>query len=333
LVGQDDNLRQEISAALTDSKWYIQEAAIKVLAGQVGQDENVTQKMMACLYDEKWYIRHAAIQSLAGQIEQDEKIYQEILVCLEDSDYRVRQVVIQALERQIEHDQSLRQIIFSSLKDSDYRVRQTAAQVLVKVVGQDREITLRLLPWLGFIIEQSRKNETAQQTRCLVANAYGPLLAHDPALFKQVVEMLNSPSWAAREGAARALIAMPDGPPAHLMPKLRGLIHDNRAEESWPERLQVAELLINNRDYELSQKAIQVTLEALDFATQLWYHMPKLGPQVRRQAAQILGQLDPLYRDEKVFARLMRVLEEDKDEEVRDAAYGALLRLAAAPER
>ena len=95
----------------------------------------------------------------------------------------------------------------------------------------------------------------------------------------------------------------------------------------------MAELLINDGDHQLSQQAIQVTLDALDFATQPWYDMPFLGPQVRKQAAQILGQLEPLYRDEKVFARLTRVLEEDKEARVRDAAYGALLRLAAAPER
>lgn len=53
---------------------------------------------------------------------------------------------------------------------------------------------------------------------------------------------------------------------------------------------------------------------------------------MRKPAALILGRLEPLYRDPAVFQRLARVLDEDKDEEVRDAAYGALLRLAAAPE-
>jgi hypothetical protein len=60
--------------------------------------------------------------------------------------------------------------------------------------------------------------------------------------------------------------------------------------------------------------------------------MPLSGPQVRGQAVRILGQLEPLYRDEAIFARLTRILTEDASEEVRDAAYGALLRLAAAPE-
>ena len=73
-------------------------------------------------------------------------------------------------------------------------------------------------------------------------------------------------------------------------------------------------------------------MQALDYATQPWYFMPQAGREVHKPAALILGQLGPVYRDEAVFQRLARVLEEDEDEEVRDAAYGALLRLAAAPE-
>ena len=87
-----------------------------------------------------------------------------------------------------------------------------------------------------------------------------------------------------------------------------------------------------HRDRDLSQRAITLALEALDYATQPWYDLPDAGARVRQEAARILGQLDPLYRDERIFARLVRVLQEDADADVRDAAYGALLRLAAAPE-
>ena len=53
---------------------------------------------------------------------------------------------------------------------------------------------------------------------------------------------------------------------------------------------------------------------------------------MRQTAARILGQLDPLYRDDKIMACLARVLDENEEAKVRDAAYGALLRLATAPE-
>jgi hypothetical protein len=145
--------------------------------------------------------------------------------------------------------------------------------------------------------------------------------------------MLRSDAWPVRQGAAWTLIAMPGGPPAELLPTLRGLLDDMRGEESWPERLQVAELLINDVDRELSQRATQVTQDALDYATAPWYNLPRQGSAVRRQAATILGRLEPLYRDETIFARLVRVMKEDANGEVRDAAYGALLRLAAAPEQ
>jgi hypothetical protein len=64
------------------------------------------------------------------------------------------------------------------------------------------------------------------------------------------------------------------------MAKILNLINETRGEESWPERLQVAELFINHRDPALSKRAIAVTVEALDFATQPWYHLPDLGPKV-----------------------------------------------------
>ena len=125
---------------------------------------------------------------------------------------------------------------------------------------------------------------------------------------------------------------MPGGPPSHLLPILHSLFDDIRGEESWSERLQVCELLVNHLDRALSQSAVVVTMKALDYATQPWYGLPISGADVRQHAARILGQLEPLYRDEVIFTRLARVLEEDENEEVRDAAYGALLRLAAAPE-
>jgi hypothetical protein len=46
----------------------------------------------------------------------------------------------------------------------------------------------------------------------------------------------------------------------------------------------------------------------------------------------IFGGLDPLYQDKPLFDRLVRVLKEDEDGNVRDAAFNSLMRLAAAPE-
>jgi len=247
----------------------------------------------------------------------------------------VRRAAVRALAGVVASDERIRQAILTKLEDPVWSVRHMAVRMLIPLVESDNEIKQRLLSWLGVIDEEPNWlgiQETAQETQRLLADAYAPLLATDPKLLDQVTTMLTSPAWPVRQGAARTLIAMPGGPPPHLLPTLRGLLDDMRGEESWPQRLQVAELLINDRDQTLSRRAIAVALEALDYATAPWYNMTRLGPQVRGQAARILGQLEPLYRDEAIFTRLTRILTEDASEEVRDAAYGALLRLAAAPE-
>jgi hypothetical protein len=241
---------------------------------------------------------------------------------------------VAALAPLVASDAAARQAVTAKLDDGDNEVRSAAVAALAPLVASDAAALDLLLPWLGFVAERyfARQDETGETLRRLLADAYAPLLAADPALLARVAAMLDSIAWPARQGAAWALIAMPGGPPPELLPKLRGLLDDMRGEESWPNRLQVAELLINDRDRELSRRAIAVALEALDYATQPWYYLPQSGPEVRKQAATILGKLEPLYRDETIFARLTRVLDEDADENVRDAAYAALLRLAAAPE-
>ncbi|MBV7333878.1 hypothetical protein KFU94_37730 [Chloroflexi bacterium TSY] len=78
--------------------------------------------------------------------------------------------------------------------------------------------------------------------------------------------MLDSLAWPSQCGAAQALMAMPGGPPAHLLPKLRAFMDDMRSEVTWPNRLQIAELFINDRDRNLSQQAVAAAVEALDYA-------------------------------------------------------------------
>lgn len=141
--------------------------------------------------------------------------------------------------------------------------------------------------------------------------------------------MLNSPAWPVRETATWALIAMPGGPPTELVLKL---LDDKREEESWSLRLKIAEILVNNHNIELDRRAVQVAIDALDYATAPWYGLPHEGSSIRSLAVQTLSRLEPIYQDETIFNRLCRVLDEDQEANVRDAAYGALLRLAAAPE-
>jgi len=124
---------------------------------------------------------------------------------------------------------------------------------------------------------------------------------------------------------------MPGGAPPELLPVLRGLLEDARGEENWPDRLEAAALLINDRDASVSRQAIAVTLEGLEYATLPWYDLPRSGSEVRAQAALVLGTLEPDYRNDDIFARLTRRLRDD-NEDVRDAAYTTLLLHAVSPE-
>jgi HEAT repeat protein len=195
----------------------------------------------------------------------------------------------------------------------------------------------RLLPWLGMAsvgrqnLGNDRTNEDVLDDLIL---ALADAVAENPSLRQRVVDLLDARNAPARHRAARVLIAQPGGPQPDLLPRLRGLLDDRRSEFRWPERLQVAELFLNHQDYALSQRAIATALDALDYGHDPWYCYwnwePLYPPAIRSRAATILGRLDPLHPDPVAFARLAQVLVEDEDENVRDAAYGALLRLAAA---
>ena len=73
-------------------------------------------------------------------------------------------------------------------------------------------------------------------------------------------------------------------------------------------------------------------LEALDYGTQPWEYLPGSGA-IRKQAALILGRLEPLHYDPRVYDRLLRVMYTDPDADVRDAAYNVLVRLAQLRDR
>jgi HEAT repeat protein len=308
--------------------------AVRVVLGSE-QCIALRQEILTKLEDRGESVRQAAVEALTGMVASDERVRQAILTTLEDPDWSVRQAAVRALTGMVASDERVRRAILTKLEDRRESLRHVAVRTLMPLVASDNGIKQRLLSWLGVIVEEPIRldiRETGQETQRLLADIYAPLLATDPKLLDQVTTMLTSPAWPVRQGAARTLIAMPGGPPPHVLPTLRGLLDDVRGEESWPQRLKVAELLINDRDQTLSRRAIAVALEELDYTISTWNRMSRLGPQVRGQAVRILGQLEPSYRDEAIFDRLTRIITEDASEEVRDAAYGVLLRLAAAPE-
>lgn len=347
LAGSDAEVRQAILSKLNDTSDDVRQAAAEALVELVISEAAVRKVILNKLNDANAAIRQtilrtlakgasnvrqAAVEALAGLVSSDVAVRQAILDKLANEWYSVRQAAVEALAGLVANDTAVRQALLDRLTDERYGVRLMAVKALAALIGSDDVVTQTLLPWIGAVGESPFSTVSAQEIRCLLATAYAPLLAEHPPLFSEVFRMLTSPAWPARQGAALAFISMPGGPPPHIHSTLLNMPNYTYDEEGWPERLRVCETLLNGRDHDLSQRAITLTLEALDYATQPWYSLSDADAQIRRDAWRILGQLEPLYRDERIFARLVRVLHEDADANVRDAAYGTLLHLAAAPE-
>lgn len=226
----------------------------------------------------------------------------------------VRQLFRTILDRQASgHFQTLRQML--------------AAAGLSSIAEGDRALQERFLPWLGARIP----DPAAQMARRVLAESFGAFLTlEDTWLRARIVSMLDSDAWQDRQGAAWSLIRARGEIPASLLNRLRNLLHDTRTEESWKERLSVAEVVLNHKSPHVSRKAMAVACEALEYGKDPWYG--PLGNEVRQQAAGVLGKLEPMYRNSSLIEQIIAALKEDPAEEVRNALYHALLQLVTAGE-
>ena len=126
------------------------------------------------------------------------------------------------------------------------------------------------------------------------------------------------------------LIHAPGDKSSDLLEKLRGLLHDARSEESWLMRVQLAGLVLNHKEMVVTRRALAVTREALGYGRMPW-HGP-LGDEVRTQAANVLGKIEPTYRDSALIELIVDALKEERSDGTRDALYRALGQLVAAAE-
>nr|MCW1969467.1 HEAT repeat domain-containing protein [Anaerolineae bacterium] len=260
-----------------------------------------------------------------------------ILAKLDDANWDVRRAAVAALGSLVASDEGVRLKIAARLADESWFVRFAAAQTLYPHIYIQDGLFEQLFYWIILDVDHrytpSNEMEDCQLFQAQLIADYAPKVQHSAHYLTQLQHMLSVRNSPTRIAAAKMLMALPQSIPPHLRPTVIDLIDVQRGDESWPERLQVAEFFINHRDQSLSQHAIRVALEALDYATEPWVYQPGAGPQVRSQSAQILGKLEPLYRDEAIFVRLRRLMIEDQAPNVRDAAYGALLQLAVAPDQ
>ncbi len=154
---------------------------------------------------------------------------------------------------------------------------------------------------------------------------YAETLPHDQFLMRTILNWLKSPRWQTRLGAIQTLLRYPDGPPKEILNAILETLNDNRALESYPARLTAASYLINREPY--IQEAIQLGLEALEYGNLPWEYI-RDSDNVRKQAALLLGSLDPIRFDQGIYDKLLQAMKTDQDSNVRHTLYSVLVKLA-----
>lgn len=202
--------------------------------------------------------------------------------------------------------------------------RVIAAAGLSSVARRDASLRMRLLPWLGARV----RDPDATGARRVIARNLAALIPEDASFATQVTKMLDSPAWQDRQGAAWILAHGTSERSTGLIEKLRGLIRDTRADESWLERLEVADVFLNHHDPDLSGHAMAVAMEALGYGKNEWCE--PLGEEVRAKAAEVLGKLQPMYCDQSLIAEIRAALQAEISATARNALYNALLQLVSA---
>ncbi|WP_437315560.1 sister chromatid cohesion protein PDS5 [Sorangium sp. So ce385] len=329
-VSSDTEVHRLTLARFNDPGETVREASVRAVERLVPEEAETRELVLGKLDDASETVRGTAIRALRALVPKDSEIQQSILRKLDDSSIEVRRAAITTLEPALRHELTIRSSIVDKIKDESFHVRITAVHALAPLAIGVPEIRRRLIEWLGVVDEFN--NPETERTRARLAEAYSQAASQDKEVLEHIISMLQSSRWPERKSAAWTLLAMPGGPPPDALPTLHGLLDDTRAEESWPARLEAAAALINDRDQGVSMAAIAATVEALDYATSPWYNCFRSAGRIRTQAAQVLGTLEPIYRNDGIFERLTRVLHEDTEESTRDAAYNALLRLAVSPE-
>jgi HEAT repeat protein/energy-coupling factor transporter ATP-binding protein EcfA2 len=328
LALKDEEVRRLVLDRFNDPDENVQGAAIRVLGSLIPSDAKLRSYVVDKIIDCVDSVSYSAFEALGPMVSSDGQVRDIVFGKLDDPDGWIRVFALDSIKGLVTRDEEVRLRVLERMDDSSFHVRAMAARVLSPLIGADPDVRRRLFPWLGVVTEGTGDDELRRQ----LADAYAALLEHEPYMLARVKEMLRSPAWPERQGAAWALIAMPGGPPPDTMPALRGLLDDQRGEESWPERLEAVASLLNDRDANISRFAIAVAVDALDYARKPWYGIPHSAARVHAKAAAALGRLEPVYRDDAVLARLIRLVIEEADEDVLDAAYQALLRLTEAPD-
>jgi hypothetical protein len=331
----DADVRQAVLDRLEDDSYEIRQIALNALSKLVMNDSEVCCSVQKKLQDKSEWVRMSALSALSGLVATDEKIRKAIWERLDDKSYGVRQAAANVLAKFPGVLRGMAGEIKRRLKNRDFLIRLTSLTTVVGVspAELDKDILELLLPWLsidsyfgdpadyGYYVEASY----VRTTQAKLATILGARIPSEQLLRDSLLEQLCDSRWSTRLGAVLALLAWWGGPPDDVLISILEALDNRRDLESYPAQLTVASLLLNRPDQH--RQAIDICLDALDYGTQPLRYI--IGSdEVRKRAALVLGRLEPLFYDEQVYYKVLRLMEEDVVADVRDAAYGALVRLA-----
>jgi hypothetical protein len=318
---------------LGDEDLYVRGSALGALSGLVGTDAEVRATALERLENEEPYIQESALSALSRVVGTDAEVRAAVLKRLGEESCEVPEAAVAALASLFGEMPDVTRAIGDRLGDRDFPVRLAAVEAAANSPSQVLDTTLleQLRPWLSLCVQASTvRAQTAHRVQAKLADLFGPRIPQDPTLREGLLAALRDSRWSARLGAALALLAWPTGPPDDVLDRIFEALEDRRGLEAYPAQLTAASFLINQNAH--AQASINLCLEALDYGTRPWEDNG-MSWAVRQQAALALGKLDPLFFDERVYGKLLQVMERDQSFAVIDAAYGTLVRLARACDR
>jgi HEAT repeat protein len=333
LLGHDEKPRAAIIAKLDDSLPEVRAAAVVALRSLVGKERRVRVAVLAKIDDGNAYVRATTIEALRGFVQQDTGVRAAVIGKLDDGEAYVRATAVQTLATLAIDDRAVWAALVSKLEDQDLGVRVAAVLAICLKPIEDAELYLRLLPALGFDDEGHQRRGFSRHElggpREAVVRQFSRLVETNPTVREKLAQLLRAKDWRVRLSAIEVFAGAHIDTLRQVVPELITALDDRRGLDSWPARIEAAEVMLN--DYQHSETAIQTILPALDYATHPLVFVEGAG-NVRRQAAVALGNLKAERRDPRVLARLERLLEDGADPQVLDGAYNALVSLIAAPD-
>ena len=331
---EDAQFRNTVLKAFNDSHYAVRQEAVRTVAPHL-DDAEFRNAVFKTFNDDHVLVRQEVVRTLAPHLE-DAQFRSAVLETFDDSYYGVRQEAVRTVAPHLD-DAGIASAVLDTFDDDSFAVRLTCVEVLVASPVYQKlpfHIHSQIGDWISVDTRLDyvlvTREEWPHEIRQAVAKRLAQRLPEDAELRDRMLALLGDVRASSRLGAALTLLAWPGGPPDDVRDRVLAAVDDRRDLDSYPARLEAASYLINRN--ETSASAVELSLEALDYGTLPWEHLPG-SKDVRKQAALVLSKLEPLDDNQRAYDKLLDVLHGDEDPDVRDAAYEALVRLARAREQ